>query len=104
MIVGIIRRKPVLTYASIIFGGMLASVNSVNSSRLRNGQGTKGTGSELARERKGSVPQIHMNRRRTINTYQSNVNDKNALTFMKHYYEIQYKKNSSNVYKQNLCL
>ena len=30
MIVGIIWRKPVLTYASIIFGGMLASVNSVN--------------------------------------------------------------------------
>ena len=29
MIVGIIRRKPVLTYASIIFGNMLASVNSV---------------------------------------------------------------------------
>ena len=32
VIVGIIRRKPVLTYASnasIIFGGMLASVNSV---------------------------------------------------------------------------
>jgi len=31
VIVGIIRRKPVLTYASIIFGNMLASVNSVNS-------------------------------------------------------------------------
>jgi len=31
VIVGIIRRKPVLTYASIIFGDMLASVNSVNS-------------------------------------------------------------------------
>jgi len=30
VIVGIIRRKPVLTYASIIFGDMLASVNSVN--------------------------------------------------------------------------
>ena len=29
MTVGIIRRKPVLTYASIIFGGMLASVNWV---------------------------------------------------------------------------
>ena len=29
MIVGIIRQKPVLTYASIIFGGMLASVNLV---------------------------------------------------------------------------
>jgi len=29
VIVGIIRRKPVLTYASIIFGDMLASVNSV---------------------------------------------------------------------------
>ena len=29
MIVGIIRQKPVLTHASIIFGGMLASVNSV---------------------------------------------------------------------------
>ena len=29
MIVGIIRRKPVLTYASIVFGNMLASVNSV---------------------------------------------------------------------------
>ena len=35
MIVGIIRRKPVLTYASIIFGGMLASVNSVNISHSR---------------------------------------------------------------------
>jgi len=31
VIVVIIRRKPVLTYASIIFGDMLASVNSVNS-------------------------------------------------------------------------
>ena len=31
MIVGIIRRKPVLTYASIIFGNMLASVNSVKN-------------------------------------------------------------------------
>ena len=29
MIVGIIRRKPVLTHASIVCGGMLASVNSV---------------------------------------------------------------------------
>ena len=29
MIVGIIRRKHVLTHASIIFGGMLASVKSV---------------------------------------------------------------------------
>jgi len=29
VIVGIIRQKPVLTYASIIFGDMLASVNSV---------------------------------------------------------------------------
>ena len=36
MIVSIIRRKPVLTYASIIFENMLASVNSVkkNSSHL----------------------------------------------------------------------
>ena len=34
MIVGIIRRKPVLTYASIIFGDMLASVNSVNSVKI----------------------------------------------------------------------
>ena len=33
MIVGIIRRKPVLTYASIIFGDMLASVNSVKEGR-----------------------------------------------------------------------
>jgi len=31
VIVGIIRRKPVLTHASIVCGGMLASVNSVNS-------------------------------------------------------------------------
>ena len=30
MIVGIIRRKPVLTHASIVCGGMLASVNLVN--------------------------------------------------------------------------
>jgi len=27
VIVGIIRQKPVLTHASIVFGGMLASVN-----------------------------------------------------------------------------
>ena len=31
MIVGVIRRKPVLTHASIVCEGMLASVNSVNS-------------------------------------------------------------------------
>ena len=31
MIVGIIRRKPVLTHAGIVFGGMLASVNLVNT-------------------------------------------------------------------------
>jgi len=31
VIVGIIRRKPVLTHASIVCGGMLASVNSVNA-------------------------------------------------------------------------
>ena len=31
MIVGVIRRKPVLTHAGIVCGGMLASVNSVNS-------------------------------------------------------------------------
>jgi len=31
VIVGIIRRKPVLTHASIVCEGMLASVNSVNS-------------------------------------------------------------------------
>jgi len=33
VIVGIIRQKPVLTHASIVFGGMLASVNLVNSVR-----------------------------------------------------------------------
>ena len=32
MIVGIIRRKPVLTHASIVCEGMLASVNLVNTS------------------------------------------------------------------------
>jgi len=37
VIVGIIRRKPVLTYASIIFGNMLASVNSVKCFRARLG-------------------------------------------------------------------
>jgi len=31
VIVAIIRRKPVLTHASIVCEGMLASVNSVNS-------------------------------------------------------------------------
>jgi len=31
VIVGVIRRKPVLTHASIICEGMLASVNSVNN-------------------------------------------------------------------------
>ena len=31
VIVGVIRRKPVLTHASIVCEGMLASVNSVNS-------------------------------------------------------------------------
>jgi len=30
VIVGVIRRKPVLTHASIVCEGMLASVNSVN--------------------------------------------------------------------------
>jgi len=30
VIVGIIRRKPVITHASIVCEGMLASVNSVN--------------------------------------------------------------------------
>jgi len=40
VIVGIIRRKPVLTYASIISGGMLASVNSVNLVNLVTGDRT----------------------------------------------------------------
>ena len=31
VIVGVIQRKPVLTHASIVCEGMLASVNSVNS-------------------------------------------------------------------------
>jgi len=31
VIVGVIRRKPVLTHASIVCEGMLASVNSVNT-------------------------------------------------------------------------
>ena len=31
VIVGVIRRKPVLTHASIVCEGVLASVNSVNS-------------------------------------------------------------------------
>jgi len=31
VIVGVIRRKPVLTHASIVCEGMLASVNSANS-------------------------------------------------------------------------
>ena len=35
VIVGIIRRKPVLTHASIVCEGMLASVNSVNSVKRR---------------------------------------------------------------------
>ena len=34
MIVGVIRRKPVLTHASIICEGMLASVNSVKNVNL----------------------------------------------------------------------
>jgi len=34
VIVGIIWRKPVLTHASIVCEGMLASVNSVNSNSL----------------------------------------------------------------------
>jgi len=33
VIVGVIRRKPVLTHASIVCEGMLASVNSVNLHR-----------------------------------------------------------------------
>jgi len=32
--VGIIRRKPMLTHASIVCGGKLASVNSVNLVKL----------------------------------------------------------------------
>ena len=32
VIVGVIRRKPVLTHASIVCEGMLASVNSVKNS------------------------------------------------------------------------
>jgi len=35
VIVGVIRRKPVLTHASIVCEGMLASVNSVNSVNVR---------------------------------------------------------------------
>ena len=35
VIVGVIRRKPVLTHASIVCEGMLASVNSVNSVNRR---------------------------------------------------------------------
>ena len=34
MTVGIIRRKPVLTHASIVFGGLLASVNSMKLVRI----------------------------------------------------------------------
>ena len=37
MIVGIIRRKPVLTHASIVCEGMLVSVNSVNSVTVNTG-------------------------------------------------------------------
>jgi len=37
VIVGIIRRKPVITHASIVCGGMLALANSVKV----NGQGRK---------------------------------------------------------------
>jgi len=37
VIVGVIRRKPVLTHASIVCEGMLASVNSVNSRRAVTG-------------------------------------------------------------------
>ena len=34
MKIGVIRRKPVLTHASIVCEGMLASVNSVNVREL----------------------------------------------------------------------
>jgi len=34
VIVGVIRRKPVLTHASIVCEGMLASVNSVNNNNI----------------------------------------------------------------------
>jgi len=34
VIVGIIRRKPVLTHASIVCEGMLASVNLMNSAKF----------------------------------------------------------------------
>ena len=37
VIVGVIRRKPVLTHASIVCEGMLASVNSVNSVKMMHG-------------------------------------------------------------------
>ena len=48
VIVGVIRRKPVLTHASIVCEGMLASVNSVNS------VGTwRGTGRETQRQTDG---------------------------------------------------
>jgi len=44
VIVGVIRRKPVLTHASIVCEGMLASVNSVNSVNLVNAhEGKAGT-------------------------------------------------------------
>ena len=38
MIVGVIRRKPVLTHASIVFGGMLASANSVTNTNRPQGE------------------------------------------------------------------
>jgi len=38
VIVGVIRRKPVLTHASIVCEGMLASVNSVNSVNSHDGR------------------------------------------------------------------
>ena len=43
MIVGVIRRKPVLTHASIVCEGMLASVNSVNSTARRDDWTDDGT-------------------------------------------------------------
>ena len=57
MIVGIIRRKPVLTHAIIVFGGMLASVNSVkygDAEKKRSGREVRG----LRPERESMVGKI----------------------------------------------
>ena len=77
VIVGVIRRKPVLTHASIVCEGMLASVNSVNSVKKSGTALAVSAGAAASRLRQYNPLRLRLHRQRTRLKVTGNVTHRN---------------------------